>query len=45
MGRWSSDMYRLYVRACFEQKLEWSRRCGSTQLRDVAAEFEEVDSY
>ena len=45
MGRWSSDCYRLYVRACFSQTLEWSRRCGSTAVNDVAAEFEEVDSY
>ena len=45
MGRWSSDCYRLYVRACFGQTLEWSRRCGSQTVSDVAAEFEEVDSY
>ena len=45
MGRWSSDCYRLYVRACFGQTLEWSKRCGSTEVSDIAAEFEEVDSY
>ena len=45
MGRWSSDCYRLYVRACFGQTLECSRRCGSQMVSDVAAEFEEVDSY
>ena len=45
MGRWSSDIYRLYVRACFSQTLEWSRRAGSTVVSDVAGEFEEVDSY
>ena len=45
MGRWSSDCYRLYVRACFGKTLEWTRRCGSQQVSDVAAEFEEVDSY
>ena len=45
MGRWSSDCYRLYVRACFGQTLEWSRRCGSQEVSDVAAEYEEVDSY
>ena len=45
MGRWSSDCYRLYVRACFQQTLEWSRVCGSQEVHDVAAEFEEVDSY
>eukprot|EP00966_Prymnesium_polylepis_P018184 419422-Prymnesium_polylepis.1 len=31
MGRWSSDSYRLYVRACFPQTIEWSRRAGSQQ--------------
>ena len=45
MGRWSSDCYRLYVRACFAQTLEWSRRCGSTAVSDVAKEFAEVDCY
>jgi hypothetical protein len=45
MGRWSSDCYRLYVRACFGQTLAWSTRCGSVEVSDVAAEFEEVDSY
>ena len=45
MGRWSSDCYRLYVRACFGQTLEWSRKAGSTTVSDVAGEFEEVDSY
>lgn len=45
MGRWSSDIYRLYVRACFKDTLAWSRRAGSTVVDDVAGEFEEVDSY
>ena len=45
MGRWSSDTYRLYVRACFNQTLDWSRKAGSTQVHDVAQEFDEVDSY
>ena len=45
MGRWSSDIYRLYVRACFSQTLDWSRKAGSTQVHDVAQEFDEVDSY
>ena len=45
MGRWSSDCYRLYVRACFEQTLSWSRRAGSQVVTDVAQEFSEVDSY
>ena len=45
MGRWSSDCYRLYVRACFESTLKWSRLAGSTQVSDLAGEFDEVDFY
>ena len=45
MGRWSSDCYRLYVRACYESTLKWSRLAGSTQVRDLAGEFDEVDYY
>ena len=46
MGRWSSDCYRLYVRACYEQSLSWTRRAGSQRVTDVAgAEFDEVDYY
>ena len=45
MGRWSSDCYRLYVRACFESTLKWSRAAGSTTVSDVAGEFDEVDFY
>lgn len=45
MGRWSSDCYRLYVRACFESTLKWSRLAGSTQVHDLAGEFDEVDYY
>ena len=47
MGRWSSDLYRLYVRACFEKSIEWSRRCGSTSVRDLAGvtDFDEVEHY
>jgi hypothetical protein len=45
MGRWSSDIYQLYVRACFERCCEWSRRAGSTQVTDVARIMDEVDFY
>jgi hypothetical protein len=45
MGRWSSDCYRLYVRACYEQTLSWSRACGSTEVNDLAGQFDEVDFY
>ena len=45
MGRWSSDCYRLYVRACFETTLKWSRLAGSTKVSDLAGEFDEVDYY
>ena len=45
MGRWSSDMHRLYVRACFEDCCEWTRRAGSQNVSDVSGEYDEVDYY
>ena len=45
MGRWSSDLHRLYVRACFEQCCDWTRKAGSTPFDDMANSFEEVDFY
>ena len=45
MGRWSSDLHRLYVRACFEQCVQSTQRAGSAQVYDLAGEFDEVDYY
>ena len=45
MGRWSSDIHQLYVRACFERCCEWTRRAGSTVVTDVARVMDEVDYY
>ena len=47
MGRWSSDIYKLYVRASFERCVEWTRRAGSATVTDVAQvyEFDEVEHY
>ena len=49
MGRWSSDCWRLYVRACFEQSIAWSVRLGSQEVHDMHGEHEkkaqEVDEY
>ena len=49
MGRWSSDCYRLYVRACFEQTLAWTRKLGSQSVHDVQGTYErsaqEVEEY
>jgi hypothetical protein len=45
MGRWSSDCYRLYVRACYEASIAWTRKAGSTALTDIQGEFDEVDDY
>ena len=45
MGRWFSDRYRLYVRACFSRTLEWTQCACSTVVDDVVGEFEEVDCY
>ena len=44
MGRWSSDIHRLYVRACFEQCCDWTRKAGS-QLVNRVPQFTEVDDY
>ena len=44
MGRWSSDIHRLYVRACFERCCFWSKAAGSASVTDVAgASFDEAD--
>ena len=45
MGRWSSDLHRLYVRACFEQCVSWTRRAGSADVSDLSGAFDEVDDY
>ena len=45
MGRWSSDVYQLYVRACFERCCDWTRRAGSTPFTDVEGCIDEVDYY
>jgi hypothetical protein len=45
MGRWSSDIHRLYVRACYEQCVDWTRRCGSADASAVEADFDEVVDY
>ena len=41
MGRWSSDIHRLYVRACFERCKEWTKMAGSAQVTDVARIFDD----
>ena len=41
MGRWSSDIHRLYVRACFERCTDWTRRAGSARVTDVARIFDD----
>ena len=45
MGRWSSDLHRLYVRACFEQCVDWTKRAGSAAVSDLAGTFDEVEYY
>ena len=35
MGRWSSDCWRLYVRACFQQTMQWTQLMGSQEVHDV----------
>ena len=45
MGRWSSDCHQLYVRACYEQCLAWTKKAGSATSTSVQADFDEVDNY
>lgn len=45
MGRWSSDIHRLYVRSCFENCCSWTRRAGSTKVSETSGVFDEVDDY
>ena len=45
MGRWSSDIHRIYTRACYDQCLSWTCAAGSANPRGVAREFDEVDDY
>ena len=45
MGRWSSDIYKLYVRASYERCIEWTRRAGSAYVTDVISPFDEVAEY
>ena len=40
MGRWCSDIHRLYVRACFERCCEWTKMAGSVVVTDVAQIFD-----
>ena len=41
MGRWSSDIHRLYVRACFERCIDWTKKAGSAVVTDVARIFDD----
>ena len=45
MGRWSSDLHRLYVRCCFEQCRDWSVKLGSVDFTATVDAFDEVDDY
>ena len=45
MGRWSSDIYSLYVRACLERCCDWSRRAGSVAVTDLEGTIDEVYYY
>ena len=44
-GRWSSDLYRLYVRCCYQQCVAWTAKAGSTTFTPTAAVYDEVDDY
>ena len=45
LGRWSSDIYQLYVRACRERCIEWTRKAGSQRFTDVDVTVDEVADY
>ena len=45
MGRWSSDLHRLYVRCCFEQCRDWSVKLGSVDFTAAVETIDEVDEY
>ena len=45
MGRWSSDLHRLYVRCCFEQCRDWCAKLGSVDFTAAAETIDEVDHY
>ena len=45
MGRWSSDAYQLYVRACFERCCSWSKKAGSADVTDIEGTIDEVEYY
>ena len=45
MGRWSSDCYRLYVRACYERCAAWTTKAGSMAVSDSVEEFDEIEYY
>ena len=45
MGRWSSDLHRLYVRCCYRTCAEWGSRIGSAEVEPDAVEVDEVDFY
>jgi hypothetical protein len=45
MGRWSSDLHRLYVRCCFEQCRDWSVKLGSVDFTAAVETIDEVDDY
>ena len=45
LGRWSSDIYQLYVRACRERCIEWTRKAGSQRFTDVDFTVDEVADY
>lgn len=44
MGRWSSDIYRIYVRTCVERCTDWTKAACSQEITG-AHTFDEVDDY
>ena len=45
MGRWSSDLHRLYVRCCYKTCSEWGAKIGSADVQPECQEFDEIEYY
>ena len=46
MGRWSSDIYRLYVRTCYDKCCSWTAKAGSTVVTESIEIFaDEVEFF
>ena len=45
MGRWSSDLHRLYVRCCYRTCARWGSKIGSAEVEPDCEEIDELQYY